>query len=145
MVSTRWLLALGIVIVFAAGKIEAKGGVVELAESNWDKMLEQEWMVELWVSKHGWRTFKFIYLSDNDGWFHWNFKCPFYSVKTRQLVNAIGDYLVSAPIFFIRSSSCVDMAVNFLPIRSWISKYFATHRSKHTFSPLPETVTESSV
>lgn len=39
-------------------------------------------------------------------------------------------------IFFIVCSSCWDIAVNFFPILSWISKYFATHRSKQTASPL---------
>ena len=38
--------------------------------------------------------------------------------------------------FCISCSSCKDIAVNFFPIRSWMSKYFATHRSKQTDSPL---------
>ena len=37
--------------------------------------------------------------------------------------------------WLISFSSCIDIAVSFLPILSWISKYFATHRSKHTDSP----------
>lgn len=39
-------------------------------------------------------------------------------------------------ILFISSSSCIESSVNFLPIRSWMSKYLATQRSRHTDSPL---------
>ena len=38
--------------------------------------------------------------------------------------------------FFNASSSCIDICVSFLPTRSWISRYLATHLSRHTDSPL---------
>ena len=37
---------------------------------------------------------------------------------------------------FISSSSCIDNSVNFLPIRSRMSRYMETQRSRHTDSPL---------
>lgn len=38
--------------------------------------------------------------------------------------------------FFMAASSCWEIDVSFLPMRSWISRYLATHRSKQTASPL---------
>lgn len=38
--------------------------------------------------------------------------------------------------FFSKDSSCIDNCPNFLPIRSWMSRNLATHRSMQTASPL---------
>lgn len=68
-----------------------------------------------------------------------------YTLETGTPVTApgISHYLVCvcavaccSCIFFISSSSCMDSVVSFLPMRSWMSRYLATHRSRQTLSPL---------
>ena len=46
------------------------------------------------------------------------------------------DASCAACSFWAASWSAIVIDVNFLPIRSCISRYFATHRSRHTASPL---------